>query len=50
MNNVDARLQNSILLLKIPMGTRNNFSENYGQFGQALQKFFVSPVTDYLLA
>jgi hypothetical protein len=43
INNDDARLQDPILLLKIPMGTRKNYSENYGQFGHALSKRFASP-------
>jgi hypothetical protein len=30
-------------LLKIPMGTRKNFSENCRQFGKALSKRFASP-------
>jgi hypothetical protein len=30
-------------LLKIPMGTRNNFSEIYQQFGRELSKRFASP-------
>jgi hypothetical protein len=38
-------LQDPILLLKIPMGTRNNFSKNYRKFGHALSKRFAS-VTD----
>jgi hypothetical protein len=42
INTDDERLQDPILLLKIPMGTRNNFSENYRQFGHALSKRFAS--------
>jgi hypothetical protein len=43
INNDDERLQDPILRLKIPVGTRNNFSENYRQFGYALSKRFASP-------
>jgi hypothetical protein len=39
----DAKLHDPILLLKIPMGTRKNSSENYQQFGHALSKSFASP-------
>jgi hypothetical protein len=39
----DRRLQGSILLLKISMGTRKNFSENYQQFGHALSKRGADP-------
>jgi hypothetical protein len=35
-NNDDERLQDPILLLKIPTGTLNNFSKNYRQFGDGL--------------
>jgi hypothetical protein len=31
-------MQDSILLLKIPMGTPKNFAKNYRQFGHALTK------------
>jgi hypothetical protein len=41
--NNDERLQDPILLLKNPMGTRRNFSRNYLQFGHALSKKFASP-------
>jgi hypothetical protein len=40
--NGEARLQDPILLLKIHMGTRKNFPENYRQFGYALTKRFAS--------
>jgi hypothetical protein len=36
--NNDERLQDPILLLKIPMGLRKNFSENYQQFGHVLSQ------------
>jgi hypothetical protein len=45
MNNDDARLQGSILLLKIPMGTRNIFSENLVTHSQK-----GSPALDYTVA
>jgi hypothetical protein len=44
--NNDVRFQDPILLLKIPIGTRKNFSENYRQFRNALSKKFASPVRD----
>jgi hypothetical protein len=43
MTNDDARLQDPILLLKIPMGKRNNFAENYRQFEHVLSKRFANP-------
>jgi hypothetical protein len=43
INNDDARLQDPILMLKIPMGKRKNVSENYRQFGHAISKRFISP-------
>jgi hypothetical protein len=39
----DARLQDPILLLKIPMGMQKNFCKNYRQFGRTLSKRFTSP-------
>jgi len=33
INNIYGRLQELILLLQIPMGTRKNFFENYRHFG-----------------
>jgi hypothetical protein len=42
-NNNNGRLQDLLLLLKIPKGTRKNFFEIYGQFGHALSKTFASP-------
>jgi hypothetical protein len=39
-------MQNPILLLKIPMSTRESFPENYRQFGHALSKRFASPALD----
>jgi hypothetical protein len=48
-NNYDARHQYPILLPKIPMGTRKDFSENYGQFGPALSKRFVTLVLQRLM-
>jgi hypothetical protein len=41
--NDDARLQDPSLMLKIPVGKRKNFSENYRQFGHGLSKRFISP-------
>jgi hypothetical protein len=38
-----ARLQDPILILKISMDTRKNFSENYRKFGHMLSKRLVSP-------
>jgi hypothetical protein len=38
----DSRMD-PVLLLKIPMGTRKNFSENYRKFGHARSKSFASP-------
>jgi hypothetical protein len=35
--------QDPTLLLKIPMGTQKNFSENCRQFARALSKRFASP-------
>jgi hypothetical protein len=35
-----------ILLLKIPMGTQKNLSENYGQFRNALSKSFATSALD----
>jgi hypothetical protein len=39
----NARLQDPILLLKIPNRTRKNFAKNYRQFGDMLSKRFASP-------
>jgi hypothetical protein len=36
--NNDERLQDPILLLKIPKGMKKNFSENYRQFGHVLSQ------------
>jgi hypothetical protein len=36
-------MKDPILLLKTPMGTRKNFSENNRKFGHALSKRFASP-------
>jgi hypothetical protein len=44
INNDDARIQDSILLPKIHMGTRKEFSEYYRLFGHALSRMFTSPV------
>jgi hypothetical protein len=46
INDDNARLQDPILLLKILMGTRKNFSENYGQFEHALSESFASPALE----
>jgi len=35
--------QDLILFFKIPMGTRKNFVEIFGQFGHAPSKSFTSP-------
>jgi hypothetical protein len=43
ISNDNERLQDPILLLKIPMGTRKNFSENYRKFGHSLSRMFASP-------
>jgi hypothetical protein len=43
INNYYARLQDLILRLKFPMGTRKYLFENYRQFGQALSNTFASP-------
>jgi hypothetical protein len=42
-NNYCGRLQDLILLSKIPMGKRNNFFEIYGKFGHGPSKKFASP-------
>jgi hypothetical protein len=41
--NDDARLQNSVLLLKILMGTRKNFSKKNRLLGRSLSKRFANP-------
>jgi hypothetical protein len=43
--NNHASLQTPILLLKITIGTQNNFSQNYPQFGHRLPN--VSPALHY---
>lgn len=43
INNDGARLQDSIMLLKIPLDTRKKFAKNYLQFGHGLSKRFASP-------
>jgi hypothetical protein len=43
ISNDNARLQDPIFLLKIPMSTRKNFAENYRQFWHMLSKRFASP-------
>jgi hypothetical protein len=42
--NDDEKLQDPILFLKVPKGTRKTFSENYRQFGHAISKRFAIPV------
>jgi hypothetical protein len=49
INNDDSRLQDPILLLKIPMGKRKKFSENYRQFGQVLSERLASPALEKLV-
>jgi hypothetical protein len=44
--NNGATLQDPILLVKIPMGTQDNFAGNYRQFGHAVSKWFTIPVLD----
>ena len=43
INNNYGRLQDLILLFKIPMGKRKNFFERYKQFGHTPSKRFASP-------
>ena len=43
VNNYYGRLGDLILLFKIRMGTRNNFSEIYVQFGHTPSKWVASP-------
>jgi hypothetical protein len=49
-NNNCVNLQDLVLILKFPMGTRKNFFDFYKQFGHAPLKNFASPVTDYQYA
>jgi hypothetical protein len=43
--NYNVRLQDPILLLIIPTGTRKKFAENCRQFGHALSRRLASPVS-----
>ena len=43
INNNYGRLQDLILLFRIPMGTQKNFFEIYVEFGYASSKRFASP-------
>jgi hypothetical protein len=50
INNNCVKLQDLIVLLKVPIGTRKNFFEVYRQFGHAPLNVFASPVTDHQCA
>jgi hypothetical protein len=46
INNNYERLQDLILLFKIPMGTQKDLFEVYGQFGYARLRSFASPALE----
>ena len=48
INNNCERLQDLILLFKIPIGTREDFLEFYAQFGQVPSKSFASSAVHLL--